>query len=329
MNTQSRIRYSVFIRLVRFAACPLFVAMILLNPESRTLNAASAAQPIVSDSRIKTFVYNPNEVFAVTTHYGYQSNIEFAEKETIETVSVGDRVAWQIIPAGKRLFIRAMEENAHTNMTVVTNQHAYQFDLRSSSSDAVFGSEELTYVVRFYYPDANAVPSIAAASSDFSPMTASLAMRSTPPAINADAGGYAPYGLPSATPLYAPRPMSGVPSVTTTAPPSYRAPLPNMSPIVPSPAAMARSASFNYRYTYSGPTEAAPVKIYDDGASTYFRFPAYVVPKVSVITAKGEQLDVPVRQLPGNVVAVDVIAASFNVQQPAGQVIVYNESGGA
>lgn len=114
---------------------------------------ALAAMPITTDSRIKTLVYNANEVFAITTHYGYQSNIEFGPKETIETISVGDRVAWQITPAGRRLFIRAQEENAHTNMTVVTNLRAYQFDLRSSTADAVFGSEELTYVVRFFYPE--------------------------------------------------------------------------------------------------------------------------------------------------------------------------------
>ena len=90
----------------------------------------ATAQPITSDSRIKTFVYNPNEVFTITTHYGYQSNIEFGPKETIDTISVGDRVGWQIIPAGRRLFIRAMEENAHTNMTIVTNMRAYIQKLR-------------------------------------------------------------------------------------------------------------------------------------------------------------------------------------------------------
>src|SRR6478735_8817090 len=87
--------------------------------------AAHAEMPVTTDSRIKTFVFNANEVYTITTHYGYQSNIEFGQKESIETVSIGDRVAWQIIPAGRRLFIRAMEENAHTNMTIVTNLRAY------------------------------------------------------------------------------------------------------------------------------------------------------------------------------------------------------------
>jgi hypothetical protein len=118
--------------------------LIALVASMMLASLASAAQPITTDSRIKTLVFNPNEVFTITTHYGYQSNIEFGPKEVIDTISVGDRIGWQITPAGRRLFIRAQEENAHTNMTVITNLRAYQFDLRSSAADAVFGSEELT-----------------------------------------------------------------------------------------------------------------------------------------------------------------------------------------
>lgn len=120
---------------------------------------AQAVVPVVSDSRIKTLVYNPNDVYSLLTHYGYQSNIEFAARETVQTVSVGDRVAWQIIPAGRRLFIKAMEEGAHTNMTVVTNKRAYQFDLRSSTRTPLHPSEELVYVVRFFYPQEQPVQS--------------------------------------------------------------------------------------------------------------------------------------------------------------------------
>ncbi len=113
---------------------------------------ALAAQPVVTDSRIKTFVYNEYDVFNVMTHYGYQTNIEFGEREQVETVSIGDRIAWQIVPAGRRLFIRAMEENAHTNMTVITNMHTYQFDLNSNNGGKLKPSEALAYVIRFYYP---------------------------------------------------------------------------------------------------------------------------------------------------------------------------------
>lgn len=232
---------------------------------------AFAAQPITTDSRIKTLVYNANEVFAVTTHYGYQSNIEFGPKETIDTISVGDRVAWQISPAGRRLFIRAQEENAHTNMTVVTNLRAYQFDLRSSSADAVFGSEELTYVVRFYYPEDH--------PEGMMPPT-DVAM--------------------SAAPATAPVPTGSIPP----------------------------AGGMNYKYTYSGPNAVAPVKIFDDGKTTYFKFAGDASPQVSVITAKGESLDVATHRTSDGLIAVNVIAPRFSIRQGSQQVLVYNEAGG-
>ncbi len=260
-------------------------------------SGAHAQVPVVTDSRIKTFVFNENEVFNVTTHYGYQSNIEFGPKETIETVSVGDRVAWQIIPAGRRLFIRAQEENAHTNMTIVTNLRAYQFDLRSSSADAVFGSEELTYVVRFFYPGE---------STGMTPVSYA------PPA---------PVMVPQAvrepiamTPPPAPAPI----------PVAYTAPV-----AAPTYAAPAASSAYNYRYTFSGSSTAAPVKIYDDGRSTYFKFKSANAPQFSVITARGEQLTVPSRRVDAQTYAVDMVAPRFALRNSGSQIIVYNESNGA
>jgi len=239
--------------------------------------APASAQPITTDSRIKTLVFNPNEVFNVTTHYGYQSNIEFGAKETIETISVGDRVAWQISPAGRRLFIRAMEENARTNMTVITNLHAYQFDLRSSSADAVFGSEELTYVVRFFYHEEGN-------------------MAQAP-------GGYMP-----APPV---EPMAAMPMPTGSM-----------------PTAAPSSPQFNYRYTFSGPNNIAPVKIYDDGKSTFFKFTGAVMPRIAIITAKGDTVDVPAARMADGTVSVNAIAPRFSIRQGAEQVVVFNEANG-
>ena len=248
-------------------------------------------------------------MFTITTHYGYQSNVEFGERETIDTVSVGDRVAWQIIPAGRRLFVRAMEENAHTNMTIITNLRAYQFDLRSSAANAVFGSEELTYVVRFFYPgESNAMampaPSYAPPAPSYTPVATAPA-----PVANTTPVNYAPpasAAAPSFAPPPAPVATGRIPSATATP-----------------------TGPLNYKYTYSGPSTSAPVKIYDDGRSTYFKFRSATTPRVAVITTKGEQLDVPTRTVDGNTIAVDIVAPRFSLNQPGGQVIVYNESNGA
>ena len=279
-------------RKVRTLRLMAFAAVVAFSLTSGLWPLASCATPIATDSRIKTFVFNPNEVYSITTHYGYQSNVEFGSHETIDTVSIGDRVGWQIIPAGRRLFIRAMEENAHTNMTVVTNQRAYQFDLRSSSADAVFGSEELTYVVRFFYPD------------------------------DAAAGAPMPVSFNTA-PVPAP-----APPVALAAPvPAPAMPVPTGAIPTRSPAA-APPATANYRYTFSGPGAIAPLKIYDDGRSTYFKLPGGPTPQVAVITAAGEALAVPTRRTPDGLLAVDVVAPRFRLQQSGQQVIVYNEAQG-
>jgi type IV secretion system protein VirB9 len=229
---------------------------------------------VVTDSRIKTFVYNENDVYNVLTHYGYQSNIEFGRNEEVQTISVGDRVAWQIIPAGRRLFVKAMEENAHTNMTVVTNKRAYQFDLASSGQVPLHPSEELVYVVRFYYPDEHAnYPS---------------------PAIYSD-------GIANAAPT-----------------PEYNA------PVVASPAA---TSSYNYNYTFTGPSQAAPLKIYDDGQTTYFKFSQLAaMPQFFVLTPDGKEHPVQPQFSPDGEVFVATTAPRFSIRQGATQVIVFNEA---
>jgi type IV secretion system protein VirB9 len=110
--------------------------------------------PITRDSRIKTYIYNPNEVYLLVLHHGFQSHIEFANGESIETISLGDSYAWKITPLGHRLFIRPLEKNIRTNMTIITNKRAYQFDIVSKELDE--GEEnDLVYQIKFFYPKKN------------------------------------------------------------------------------------------------------------------------------------------------------------------------------
>jgi len=110
------------------------------------------SQPIAVDSRIKTLVYSENEVFRVVIHYGWQTVIEFAENEEVQTISVGNNYAWQITPLDRRLFIKPLEENIFTNMTVITNMRTYQFEIQSKSFSYA-RDDELALVIRFFYPD--------------------------------------------------------------------------------------------------------------------------------------------------------------------------------
>src|ERR1700677_43876 len=128
----------------------IFTAVLLLSLTSAKLSFAMDDDdiPITTDNRIKTYIYNPNEVYLLVLHFGYQSHIEFAKGEEIQTISLGDSYAWKITPLDNRLFIRPLEKNIRTNMTIITNKRTYQFDIVSEELE--MGEEkDLVYVIRF------------------------------------------------------------------------------------------------------------------------------------------------------------------------------------
>jgi type IV secretion system protein VirB9 len=128
-----------------------FFLLILLTFISTISYAYDEDIPITTDSRIKTYIYSPNEVYLLVLHYGFQSHIEFAKDEKIETITLGDSYAWKVTPLGHRLFIKPMEKNIRTNMTIITSIRTYQFDIVAKELDG--GDEkDLVYVIRFHYP---------------------------------------------------------------------------------------------------------------------------------------------------------------------------------
>ena len=114
-------------------------------------NYAMAEMPITTDKRIKTYIYHPSDVYLVTISPGFQTSIEFASGEQIQTISVGDSFSWVLNPMGNRLFINPLENNVRTNMTIITNLRTYQFDILSSSEKEYM--TDIAYVIRFYYPN--------------------------------------------------------------------------------------------------------------------------------------------------------------------------------
>ena len=79
--------------------------------------------------------------------YGYQTQITFAPNETVQSVSIGDSMAWLAVPMQNNLFIKPVAEST-TNMTVLTNANSYNFQLDSSNTRVA-----PTYKLQFTYPD--------------------------------------------------------------------------------------------------------------------------------------------------------------------------------
>lgn len=336
-----------------------------LGSTALAASAGSGAPPVASDSRVKTFVFNENDVYSLLTYYGFQSNIEFGPKEKIETVSIGDRAGWQVVPAGRRLFIRAVADNLHTNMTVVTNERAYQFDLRATNP-AELPQEELAYVIRFYYPDdpKNRAPATAAVPA--APMAAPTAPMAYPTGMAASAPvpsvspamapmntpiSSSPLPMPNAAPnnnvLPAPQPKpSMAASMRDSAlspPPSTKnqygagpfdtplSSLPAASAPNPAPVSSAKTnGAMNFNYTYEGNGQLLPYALFDDGKRTYFQFlNTDAVPTLSRVSSSGKETPVPLKR-EGNYWVAGGVGAKFVLRsqgQTGGQqVVIYNET---
>ena len=107
-------------------------------------------QPGNGDPRIQSVQYDPAQIIRLSVAPGLQTIVELAPGEFIQTIGVGDSVAWQV-SASKRgdfFFVKNVGANAVTNMSVVTAARVYNFELTPAGS---YGDVS-PYHVRVIYP---------------------------------------------------------------------------------------------------------------------------------------------------------------------------------
>jgi type IV secretion system protein VirB9 len=263
-----------------------------------------AQTPITTDSRIRTLVYNPNEVYELKFYYNYQSFVEFAEDEEIEMISIGESFAWRLTPSGKRLFVRPLAIAAHTNMTIITNKRTYHFDIRSDEYTGK-ADEDLVYTVRFFYPQIGQTL----------PMPPQLAL----PNIAAKIPTQLP--LPVATPIPVAQPMP----ITQTSPSSdtpvrIDQPLPGIIERNP------EGYELNFDYRFAGNAEEImPTKVFDNGIETSFQFANdnLVIPTISSVDANGKETQVKyiIRE---KYVVVPAVSKQFTLRIGNDLLCIYN-----
>lgn len=132
----------------------LLAGLIILPLLSPPAFADRAARPGTADARIKSYTYHENDVYYLKGHYGFTMVIEFSSKEKVESISIGDSEAWQVIPGSRKnmIYIKPLEQNAETNMTVLTSKRIYTFELAADKA-ATPKSRDLTFRVKFRYPE--------------------------------------------------------------------------------------------------------------------------------------------------------------------------------
>ncbi|WP_296706045.1 P-type conjugative transfer protein VirB9 [Rhodoblastus sp.] len=126
------------------------IGLIGMATASHLAHAEIAPAPGRQDARIRTVPYQRDNVVTVWGTRGVSTIVVFAEDEKIETVALGDSLAWQAVPdqSKRYLFIKPLEKDAATNMTVVTRKRIYSFVLRAGG-----GAQRVVFKVRFTYPD--------------------------------------------------------------------------------------------------------------------------------------------------------------------------------
>jgi type IV secretion system protein VirB9 len=105
------------------------------------------------DPRVRTVLFREDAVVSLRGHYGYQMMVEFGTDERIENVSIGDSLAWQVTPNRRAdtIFLKPIEFNAATNMSVVTSKRRYTFQLSAEEATGL-DDPNIIYRVKFTFP---------------------------------------------------------------------------------------------------------------------------------------------------------------------------------
>lgn len=114
--------------------------------------AIRESRPIPTDSRIRVITYSPDDVIKFVGYYNFQTTIELGSNEEVVSVSMGDTTGWQVVPAGNRIFIKPIEQDATTNMTLITNKRTYFFELYAHETNDI-RDPDMVFHLRFIYPD--------------------------------------------------------------------------------------------------------------------------------------------------------------------------------
>lgn len=109
-----------------------------------------------TDSRIKRVVYQDNNVVPIHGMTFTTTQIQFSEKEEVLNIEGGDSTAWMVTyhpELSNTVFVKPTILDSNTNLTVITNQHAYYFHL-TSNKKLERNPAQQTYAVKFVYQPA-------------------------------------------------------------------------------------------------------------------------------------------------------------------------------
>lgn len=130
------------------------VAVILVGLLCCATNSHGETSPTkgLIDQRIRTTLYNPDEVYRLYGFVGFHLDIEFEADEIFISISGGDLDALTYSAHENVLTLKPKVASAEMNLAVTTNKHRYYFEYTASEQPPGRHADQVMYVVRFKYP---------------------------------------------------------------------------------------------------------------------------------------------------------------------------------
>lgn len=105
--------------------------------------------PSPYDHRIRTTTFNKNDVVQIDTVIGITTHIEFEPGENYVTHAFGDSASYSFAQSLNHVFIKPKDEQADTNLIIVTDRRTYNFRLIFRPTREA----KALYSLSFVYPD--------------------------------------------------------------------------------------------------------------------------------------------------------------------------------
>jgi len=128
----------------------LFVVLALLWAS----DAPSETVPVrgVADGRIRSAMYDGNEVYRLRGYVGYEIDLQFEAGESFVGVGAGDIEGLSFVSQDNHLFIKPRAQKISTNLTVITTRRPYQISYTATTQRPNDSDTDMIFAVRFIYP---------------------------------------------------------------------------------------------------------------------------------------------------------------------------------
>jgi len=136
-----------------------FLAAVLGVTTASAVHADAIPMPGSTDDRIRTAVYQRDQVYRLTGRVGYSLDLEFAPDERFVGLAAGDVEALSFEAQSNHLFLKPKAVRVATNLTVLTTRRHYYLDyavLPPRVTAEGIEAAATIYALRFTYPEEDA-----------------------------------------------------------------------------------------------------------------------------------------------------------------------------